>query len=96
MRGHADHTGPGLAVETSVLVLLAGAWLWGIVTLGAHATAAQGASSGGEGSSGGAEVWCPAPRGPENEWARSALAGDACRLELRLHTGTSRQPGRSS
>jgi len=58
-KGLADHTGLRLAVETSILVLLAGAWLWGIVTLGAHATAAQGASSDGEGSSGARRYGAP-------------------------------------
>jgi hypothetical protein len=36
---HADHTGLRLALETSIFVLVVGAWLWGIVALGAHATA---------------------------------------------------------
>ena len=33
VEGRANHTGRRLAVETSVFVLLAGAWLWGIVVL---------------------------------------------------------------
>ena len=41
MKGHADHTGPGLAVETWAFVQLGGAWLWGIFAPGVHTTAAQ-------------------------------------------------------
>ena len=47
LKGHADHTGPRLAVETSAFVLLVGAWLWGIFALGVHTTAAQGSPSDG-------------------------------------------------
>ncbi len=83
---------------TSVFALLAAAWLWGIITLGAHATAAQGsASDGGGGPYERAVVSCPAPREPEEKGAGSArVGGDVCRPESRLHAGTSRQPGRSS
>jgi hypothetical protein len=95
MEGRAHRTGPRLAAETSVLVLLAGAWLWGIIALGAHATAAQGPAPDGGGLSESAAVSCPAPRGPE-EGAGSAAGSDVCRAESRLHVGTSRQPGRSS
>ncbi len=94
VKGLADHTGLRLTVETSVFVLLAGAWLWGIVALGAHATAAQGPASDGGGPYEHAVVSCPAPREPEE--GGSAVGGDVCRPEPRLHAGTSRQPGRSS
>ena len=48
LKGHADHTGPRLAIETSAaFVLLVGAWLWGIFALGVHTTAAQGSPSDG-------------------------------------------------
>jgi hypothetical protein len=91
----ADHTGLRLAVETSVFVVLAGAWLWGVVALGAHATAAQGSAlDTGGGPYERAVVSCPAPREPEE--GGSAVGGDVCRPESRLHSGTSRQPGRSS
>lgn len=91
-----DHTGLRLLVTTSVFALLVSAWLWGIVALGAHATAAQGPASG---DGGGpyyerAVVSCPAPREPEE--GGSAVGGDVCCPESRLHSGTSRQPGRSS
>ena len=39
-KGQADHTGPGLAVETSAFVLLVEAQLWEIYALGVHAMAA--------------------------------------------------------
>jgi hypothetical protein len=95
MEGRAHRTGPRLAVETSVLVLLMGGWLWGIVALGAHATAAQGFASDGVGPPERAVVSCPAPRGPEE--AGSAVGGaEVCRAESRPQAGTSRQPGRSS
>ncbi len=95
MEGRAHRTGPRLAAETSVLVLLMASWLWGIVALGAHATAAQGTHSDGGGPSESAVVSCPAPRGPE-EGAGSAAGSDVCLAESRLHVATSRQPGRSS
>jgi hypothetical protein len=80
---------------TSVFALLTAAWSWGIVALGAHATAAQGpASDGGAGPYERAAISCPAPR--ETEDGGAAVGGDACRVESRLHVGTSRQPGRSS
>jgi hypothetical protein len=54
---------------TSIFALLMAAWLWGIIALGAHATAAQGSAS--DGGGGGpyerAVVSCPAPREPEAE-----------------------------
>jgi hypothetical protein len=94
MKGHAYHTGLGLAVETSVFALLMGAWLWGILTFGAHATAAQGRTSDDDGYSGRALVSCPAPHEPEREGSGPAVTGDACRPGPRLDAGTSRQPGR--
>jgi hypothetical protein len=81
---------------TSIFALLIAAWLWGIIALGAHATAAQGsASDGGGGPYERVVVSCPAPCEPEAEGG-SAVGGDVCRAEARLHVGTSRQPGRSS
>jgi hypothetical protein len=79
---------------TSVFALLAGAWLWGIVALGAHATAAQGSASDGGGPSGRVVVSYPAPREPEKVREGLAVGGDVCRPEPRLHSGTTRQPGR--
>ena len=92
VKGRTDHRGLRLTVETSVFVLLVGAWLWWIVALGAHATATQGLTSHGGGLSGRVVLSCPAvPHGPEE-----GVGGDVCRPESRLHAGTSRQPGRSS
>ena len=80
---------------TSVFALLMGAWLWGIVALGAHETAAQGTASDGGGPSGGAPVSCSAALEPEKEGAGSAAVADEVRRpESRIHMGTSRQPGR--
>ena len=81
---------------TSIFVLLMAAWLWGIVALGAHATVSQGSAAfrGADPYERGV-VSCPAPRQPE-EMGRSAIGGDVCRAEPRLHVGTSRHPGRSS
>src|SRR5918997_1045338 len=65
VNGRTDHTGLRLTVETSIFVLLAGGWLWGVLALGAHATATQGPTSHGGGLSGRGGVSCPAPpRGP--------------------------------
>jgi hypothetical protein len=94
-KGFADHAGLRLSVMISVFALLMGAWLWGIVALGAHTTAAQESASGGGGPSEGALVSCSAALEPEKEGARSAaVAGEVCRPESRIHMGTSRQPGR--
>lgn len=95
MKGRAHRTGFRLAVETTILVLLMGTWLWGIVALGTHEMAAQWTPRGGGGPSERAVVSCPAARGPEEE-GRQAVAGGVCRAEPRLQVGTSRQPGRSS
>jgi hypothetical protein len=78
---------------TPVLALLMAAWLWGIVALGAHATAAQGSASDGGGTAErAAVVSCPAPREPEG----GSAVGGVCRPEQHLYASTSRQPGRSS
>ena len=70
------------------------AWLWGIVALGAHATAAQGSAPDGAGPYERAAVSCPAAPEPGKEGAGSAAtAADVCRPGWRPHTGTSRQPG---
>jgi hypothetical protein len=95
VEGRAKHTGLRLAVETSVFGLLIAAWLWGIIALGAHATAAQwSASDGGAGPRERAMVSCPAPRQPKE--GGPAVGGAVCRAESRPHVGISRQPGRSS
>ena len=94
VEGRADHTGFRLLVMTSVFALLMAAWLWGIVALGAHATAARGSAPGGDPYER-TVISCPAPRESEAEGG-PALGGDTCRAESRLHVGTSRQPGRSS
>ena len=94
MKGCPHHsTGLRLAVETPLFVLLMGAWLWGIVALGAHATAARVSPSDGDGSLESAVVSCPAPSRTE-EGGSSAVTGNVCRPEPRIHAGTSRQPGR--
>ena len=93
VKRRADPTGLRLLVMTSVFVLLSGGWLWGIIALGAHATAAQGpASDGGAGPHERAVVLCPALRELE-EVGRAAVGGDVCGAESRPHVGTSRQPG---
>ncbi len=95
VEGRTDHAGLRLWVMTSVFAFLMAAWLWGIVALGAHATAAQGsASDGGGGPYERAVVSCPAPR--ETEDGGSAVGGGVCRAESRFQVGTSRRPGRSS
>ena len=79
----------------SVFALLMAAWLWGIVALGAHATAPQGSAPDGGGPYERAVVSCPAAPEPGKEGAGlSAVAADVCRPESRIHMGTSRQPGR--
>jgi len=94
VEGRTHHTGLRLSVMASVFALLVAAWLWGIVALGAHATAAQGSAPDGGGPYERAAVSCPAAPEPGKEGAGSAAtAADVCRPGWRPHTGTSRQPG---
>jgi hypothetical protein len=94
VEGRTDHTGLRLSVMASVFALLMAGWLWGIVALGAHATAAQGPAPDGGGPSEGAVVSCPASRELEKEGVGAAVADDVCRPESPPYAGTSRQPGR--
>ena len=41
MKEQADHISLRLLIEGSVLVLVLGAWLWGLSTLGAHTMVTQ-------------------------------------------------------
>ena len=41
MKKQADHISLSLLMEGSVLGLVVGAWLWGVLTLGAHTMVAQ-------------------------------------------------------
>ena len=80
-----------------MLGLLLGAWLWGVLTLGAnHAMIAQlPPPSDGEHLSG-YLVACPGVHSPE-EAVGSVGGGDGgaggCGGEVRSHTSTTRQPG---
>jgi hypothetical protein len=68
----------------SVFALLMAAWLWGIVALGAHATATQGSAPDGGGPYERAVVSCPAPREPKAEGGlRSATT---CAVRSRVWT----------
>ena len=95
MEGRADHTGLRLAVGGSISGLLIGGWLWGVLALSAHATAAQAPPPSGGGDPPRYVVAsCAAAHGPEGA-VGSAVEGDGagCLRELRSHTSTSRQPG---
>ena len=83
-------------MEGSVLGLVVGAWLWGILTLGAHhAMAAQTPSSDGEHLPG-YVLACPGVHSPE-EGVGSVGSGDSsgCLQKVRshmAHMSTSRHP----
>jgi hypothetical protein len=86
MKERADHSGVGLLVEGSVFGLVLGAWLWGVVTLGAHATAVQTTSPPTAESTPLYEDACYAPKTPANESV-------VCPERFRPPLGTSREPG---
>ena len=99
MKEHADHSGLRLLMEGSVLGLVVGAWLWGILTLGAnHAMVAQlPPPSDGQHLPGYEVVACPGLQSPE-EGVGSVGGGDGsgCLREVRshmAHMSTSRHPG---
>ena len=79
-----------------MLGLVAGAWLWGILSLGAHhAMVAQlPPPSDGQHLPGYEVVACPGAQSPE-EGVGSVGGGDGsgCLREVRSHMSTSRQPG---
>ena len=93
-RAH-HHGGLRLLMEGSVLGLVVGAWLWGILTLGAHhAMAAQTPSSDVEHLSGYVVVACPGAQSPQGG-VGSVGGGDGseCLQKVRSHMSTTRQPG---
>ena len=93
-RAH-HHGGLRLLMEGSVLGLVVGAWLWGILTLGArHTMAAQTPSSDVEHLPGYVVVACPGAHSPE-EGVGSMGGGDSseCIQKVRSHMSTTRQPG---
>ena len=95
VKERAHHGGLRLLMEGSVLGLVLGAWLWGILTFGAHhAVAAQTPSSGGEHLPG-YVLACPSVHSPEE--GVGSVGGDSsgCVGEVRSHTSTTRQPGTS-
>jgi hypothetical protein len=87
-------------MEGSVLGLVVGAWLWVILTLGAHhAMVTQlPPPSDGEHLPGYEVIACPGAQSPE-EGVGSVGGGDSgasgCLREVRSHMSTSRQPGAS-
>jgi hypothetical protein len=72
-----------------------GAWLWVILTLGAHhAMAAQTPSSDGEHLLGYVVVACSGAQSPEEGVGSvGGVDGSGCLQKVRSHMGTSRQPG---
>ena len=97
MKEQADHISLRLLIEGSVLGLVLGAWLWGVFTLGAHATVAQQPPPSDGGSLLGYVVTCSGAQNPE-EGAGSVGSGDGsgCLQEVRshmAHMSTSRHPG---
>ncbi len=89
MNERADHNNAAkLLIEASVSGLLLGAWLWVVVALGAHATAADPTSSPtSENLPMDGGVACRAPATP------AADGSVGCAREVRHLVGTSREPG---
>ena len=84
-------------MEGSVLGLVLGAWLWGVLTLGAnHAMVAQQPPASAGENLPGYVVTCSGAHSPEEE-VGSVGSGDSsgCLREVRSHMSTSRQPGAS-
>lgn len=75
------------------MALVVGVWLWGVVTLGAHAMVAETLPSDGEHLPE-YVIACPGAHRPEEVGpAGSGGRGAGCLREFRPHTTTSRQPG---
>ena len=97
MREHAPRTSLRLLIEGSISGLLLGAWLWGVLSLGANQAmvAKMPPPSDDEHLSGYLFV-CPGVHSPE-EAVGSVGGGDGgaggCGGEVRSHTSTTRQPG---
>ena len=88
MNERADQTNAGgLLIEASVYGLLLGAWLWVVVALGAHATAAVPTSSPTSENLPMDGVACRSPATP------AADGSVGCAREVRHLVGTSREPG---
>jgi hypothetical protein len=84
-RAHQSN-GMRLLIEGSVFGLILGAWLWGVVALGAHATAVQSSPPTSEEIAPMYEVSCQAPKTPADESL-------GCARKFRHIVGTSRKPG---
>ena len=96
MKEHADHSGLRLLVEGSISGLVVGAWLWGILTLGAHhAMVAQlPPPSDGQHLPGYVVVACSGAQSPEEkDGSVGGGDGSGCLREVRYHMSTSREPG---
>ena len=88
MNVRADKTNAGgLLIEALVSGLLLGAWLWVVVALGAHATAAVPTSSPTSEDLPMDGVACSAPATP------AADGSVGCAGEVRHLVGTTREPG---
>jgi hypothetical protein len=95
VKEQADHISLRLLIEGSVLVLVLGAWLWGLSTLGAHTMVTQQPPTSAGGNLPGYVASCSGVQSPE-EGVRSVGSGDGsgCLLqEVRSGMSTSRQPG---
>ena len=95
MKEQAHHIGLGLLMEGSVLGLVLGAWLWGILTLGAHHAMAAQQSLSPEGENlPGYVVRCSGAHSLKEEGTRSVGSGDGsgCLREARSGMSTSRHP----
>ena len=98
MKEQADHISLRLLIEGSVLGLVLGAWLWGVLTLGAnHAMVAKTLPPSDGENLPGYVVTCSGAHSPEEE-VGSVGSGDSsgCLQEVRshmAHMSTSRHPG---
>lgn len=90
MNNRREHIGIRLSVEGSLVGLVVGAWLWGVVSLGAQVMVEQSTPS----ESGELQAYvlaCPTPQGPHNEI--KVAGGNDCLRKVGTHLGTSRKPG---
>ena len=83
----AEHNGIRLLMEGSVWGLLLGAWLWGMLALGSHATTVQTSPPTSSETTPMYGDACQASKTPEKE-------GVGCHGKFRPLIGTSREPGK--
>jgi hypothetical protein len=88
-----DHRGIMVSVEGSVMTFVVGAWLWGVVCLGAQSMVSLTSTTGGA-ELPGYVLACSGPQGTEKKGIEAANSSRyGCPRDVRSNLGSSRQPG---